>query len=723
MQAVLQNFKNGEMEIADVPPPSLKTGYVLVYNVASLVSAGTEKAVIELAKMNPLQKAIARPDLVKKVLGKAGQEGLFNTIQIIQNLVSAPLPLGYSCAGLVKGLGAQVGNFKAGDRVACAGLGYANHAEVVAVPKNLVVKIPDNVSYEDASFVTVGAIAVQGVRQAELTFGEKVVVIGLGLVGQITAQICAAAGCQVFGIDLDPSKIVLAKNLGMTDGRTPSDGNVVERVKQFTRGYGADAILITAASKSSASVKLAAELARDRARVVAVGDVGLDVPRREYYEKELDLRLSRSYGPGRYDPNFEEKGIDYPIGYVRWTENRNMESFLDLVSMGKIQLRPLITHRYDIENAKDAYALLNGEVKEPYIGILLEYNPNQEHATEVTLPTIQNVKPLQASEVAFGIIGAGQFAQGVLLPKLKGLEGVRFQNVATGSGLTAPNVAKKYNAAKCTSDYQDVLKDETVNTVLVATRHNLHGQIVADSLRAGKHVFVEKPLALNEEELMQIDTAYQSAQNKLLLVGFNRRFSPLAKKLKEALGGRQLIGTYRINAGHIAAGNWQQDAEVGGGRILGEVCHFVDLFQYLTDAHVSEVFATAMVAEEVGNSASLDNISIELRFTDGSVGHILYASVGHTNFPKERLEVFSGGSVGVIDNWCALEVMTPSGTIKEKPMMGAEKGHAQELQMFTEAIRKGQPSPIPYADLVNTTRVTFAIEESLRKHCPVTVES
>ena len=379
MKAVLQNFKTGDMAVEDVPPPTLKPDGVLVSNVASLVSAGTEKAIIELAKMNPLQKARARPDLVKKVLAKAGQEGLLATGRIVMNLVSAPLPLGYSCAGIVRQAGSRVADIAPGTRVACAGLGYANHAETVYIPRNLLVPIPDNVSFEDAAFVTVGAIALHGVRQAELTLGETVVIIGMGLVGQITAQICAASGCRVFCIDLDSSKVELAKSLGADDGMAGGDNASLKgAVMAFTNGKGADAILITAGTKSSAPISLAPELARDRARVVAVGDVGHDVPRRAYYEKEIDLRQSRSYGPGRYDPNYEEKGQDYPLGYVRWTENRNMEAFLDLVARGRVQLKPLLTHRFEVSEAQKAYDLLLGETKEPYIGILLDYDPDKK---------------------------------------------------------------------------------------------------------------------------------------------------------------------------------------------------------------------------------------------------------------------------------------------------------------------------------------------------------
>ncbi|MCA9968980.1 MAG: zinc-binding alcohol dehydrogenase, partial [Anaerolineales bacterium] len=385
----MQNFRTGDLDVSDVPPPTLKAGGVLVHNVASLISAGTEKAAIELAKMNPLQKARTRPDLVKKVLNRAGQEGLLETAQTVMNLVSAPLPLGYSCAGIVQAVGAGVTDFAVGDRVACAGYGYANHAEVAFVPRNLTVAVPPAVTFPEAAFVTVGAISVQGVRQAAPTVGESIVVVGLGLLGQLTAQICTAAGCRVFGLDLDPSKIELAKQLGMQAGMALAgdDKDVIAAVMQFTRGRGADAILITAGTSSNHPIELAPKLARDRARVVAVGDIKMDLPRWEYYQKEIDVRLSRSYGPGRYDAFYEEKGQDYPIGYVRWTENRNMEAFLDLIAAQKVQVLPLVTHRYPIARAAEAYALFTGKSQEPYIGIMLEYDADKPQPTAVSLPT------------------------------------------------------------------------------------------------------------------------------------------------------------------------------------------------------------------------------------------------------------------------------------------------------------------------------------------------
>lgn len=710
MKAVLQNFKTGDMAVEDVPPPSLKADGVLVHNAASLVSAGTEKAVIELAKMNPLQKARARPDLVKKVLGKAGQEGLLATARIVMNLVSAPLPLGYSCAGVVAQVGSRVADIAPGQRVACAGLGYANHAEVTYVPRNLLVPIPDGVSYAEAAFVTVGAIALHGVRQAELTLGEVVVVIGMGLVGQITAQICAASGCRVFCVDLDKDKIELAKSLGAGGGAVSGQADVKAAVMGFTGGRGADAVIIAAGTKSSEPIAMAPDLLRDRGRVVAVGDVGHDVPRRAYYEKEIDLRQSRSYGPGRYDPEYEEKGHDYPIGHVRWTENRNMEAFLDLVACGRIKLEPLMTHRFPITEATAAYQLLTGETREPYLAILLDYEPDRVHGSTVVLNKAATPVAATGGEVAMGVIGAGQFAQGVLLPALKKVSGVRFQSFATGSGLTSVNVGRKYGAQTCTSDFHVVLEDLAVNAVLIATRHDSHAGMVVAAMNAGKHCFVEKPLAMDEEGLEKIISAHQQGRS-ILLTGFNRRFSPLAVRLRNEMAGARLVMQYRVNAGFIPGSHWHQDTEIGGGRIVGEVCHFIDLLSFVCGAHPVSASATAV---NDGNAPSdPDNVSITLTFADGSVGTIVYAASGDSGFPKERLEVFGGGRVGVIDNWRKLLVQGNGSCVRQRCWLQAEKGFLQEMTAFVEGVRSGI-SPIPFESQVATTRATFAVQKALR---------
>lgn len=719
MRAVLQNFKTGEMELAEVPMPALRPGGVLVANVASLISAGTEKAVIELARMNPLQKARTRPDLVKKVLAKAGQEGLLGTARIVNNLVSAPLPLGYSCAGMVTAVGADVTDIQPGMRVACAGLGFANHAEVVFVPRHLCTPVPDGVDWAEAAFVTVGAIALHGVRQAEPALGETVVVFGLGLVGQLTVQLCVAAGCRVFGIDPQDDKQALARVLGAHEAARPG-GDLAGRVAEFTGGRGADAVLVTAATKSSGPMEQAAAVARDRARVVAVGDVGMDLPRRAYYDKELEVRLSRSYGPGRYDPDYEEKGRDYPIGYVRWTENRNMSAFLRLIADGRVRTGPLLTHRYPIAEAETAYGHLLGKSKEPYIGILLEYDPDTPQPSVVTLPTPARPAGRGDGEVRIGVIGAGQFAQGILLPRLRSVAGVRFEAFATGSGLTARAVARKYGARTCTSDFRELLRNEAVDAVLIATRHDQHATMTTEALEAGKHVFVEKPLALTEDALATVIAAWQGS-GRQLLVGFNRRFSPLADRLKDALPDVPLVMTYRINAGPIPADHWHQDPELGGGRIVGEICHFIDVLQFLCGSLPVSVHAAA---PQTGQAlpADPDCLATTLTFADGSIGTITYVSNGDPAFPKERLEVFGGGVAGVIDNWRRLRVQGAGRRASHRALLEAEKGHAQEMAAFIGAVRSGRPA-IPVDQMIATTRATFAIRDSLRNGQPQTVDA
>lgn len=719
MKAILQNFKTGEMAVADVPPPSLTAGCVLVRTVASLVSVGTERSIIELAKMNPVQKARARPDLVRRILTKIGQDGLLSTAQSVMNRLSTPLPLGYSSAGIVEAVGAGVTDLAPGDRVACAGAGYANHAEVVCVPRNLVTPIPDGVPFQDAAFVTLGAIALHGVRQAELTLGESVVVIGLGLIGQLTVQLCAAQGCRIFGIDLDPAKVELAKSLGMDAG---ASGEAAQAVASFTRGRGADAVLITASTKSSGPITQAAELARDRARVVAVGDVGLDVPRRLYYDKEIDIRLSRSYGPGRYDPAYEEKGRDYPIGYVRWTENRNMEAFLDLLATERVRIAPLITKRYAIENATEAYESILGG-KDALIGVVLDYDPEKPQDSTVRLTPAVPRRSI-AGEVRIGVVGAGNFAKSILLPALKKVSGATIASVTTRSGISARIVADQFGAESATSDMMGLIASPDIDAVLIATRHDLHADLVAQSLAHGKHVFVEKPLAVDADGLQRVRDAWTSAGGvaaPIVLTGFNRRFSPLTQTLRKHTAGRPLVMSYRINAGAVSATSWVQDADAGGGRIVGELCHFIDTMQALCGADVVEVYASA-----VGDAARLpadpDNLTVQLRFADGSVGAIVYASDGSADFPKERLEVFGGGVSAAIDNWRKLTVRAPGVRIDETCWLANAKGHAEEMAAFVAAIRSGI-SPIAFAAQVNVTKATFAVQASLREGAPVAIDS
>ena len=707
MKALLQNFKTGEMTIENVPSPALRKEGVLVKNIASLVSAGTEKAIIELAKMNLLEKAIARPDLVKKVLEKSGQDGLLATASIVKNLISAPLPLGYSSSGIIEKVGSKVGDLKPKQKVACAGIGYANHAEMVYVPRNLIVPVPDDLSYEEAAFVTIGSIALQGFRQSQLLLGEKVVVLGLGLVGNITAQICKAAGCAVFGLDIDQTKVKLAKSVGINNSFLISN-EIVQKIQKLTNNIGVDAVIITAATKSSEPIKLAPKLLRDRGKVVALGDIGHDIPRREYYEKEIDLRQSRSYGPGRYDIQYEEKGNDYPIGYVRWTENRNMETFIKMVSEGKVNVKSLISHRYKFDDAINGYELLSGSTNQKYTGIIINYSLKRKSKIEKV--SIKNKGFQKEKSIKVGLLGAGQFAQGILLPALKSTQKVNFEGVATISGLTSLNVAKKYKAKFCTSDYKDLINNEKINLVFITTRHDTHAQFIEESLNANKNCYVEKPLALNEKELKKVIKAYKDNES-ILMVGFNRRFSPYAKKLKDNFSGSKLIMNYRINAGFISKEKWQQSHEEGGGRIVGEICHFVDLLQFVCGS--KPISVRTSVIDDNSSEYDPDNLIILIDFLNGSSASIIYTSSGSNKYSKERIEVFGDKKVGIIDSWQSLKIIGDGLNIQDKSLLSSEKGFKEEMQTLLNGIKKGF-SPIPFEEIISTTRTTFAIQESIK---------
>jgi predicted dehydrogenase/threonine dehydrogenase-like Zn-dependent dehydrogenase len=710
MKQIIQSYKTGEMKLEEVPRPTVAPGMILVETKASIVSAGTEKMLVELARKSLLGKAKARPDLVKKVLDAAKKEGIVATFQKVQGKLDNPIPLGYSCAGVVRQVGEGVDMFRVGDYVACGGANYATHAEYNLVPQNLCVHMPrrkdgNALSFEEAAFATVGAIALQGVRQAELSLGESVCVIGLGLLGQLTVQLCKANGCRVIGCDIDSSKIDMAKKMGADDACLT--GELEEKVLAFTRGVGADAVIITASAKSSELVALAGELSRMKGRVVAVGLVGLDVPRDIYYKKELDLRLSMSYGPGRYDAEYEERGHDYPLPYVRWTEQRNMEAFLDLIAGGFVDVATLISHRYPFEKALSVYEMITGG-KESSLGVVLKYDAKSEPAR-----IMLSQKPTSAaSTVCLGVIGAGNFAKGVLLPRLKRNSAVALQGVVTARGTTAKTVGEKFGFAYCSENIDEVLSDDKINTVLIATRHNMHGPLVKKALLAGKHIFVEKPLCLNENELSEIVAAYvgQSA-HATLMVGFNRRFSPFIQRIHETIKTRSgtLVASYRINAGYIPKDSWVQDPVEGGGRIIGEVCHFVDTLRFLVGAPVRSVHAACVQTSDM-RQINRDSVSVTLTYEDGSLGNIFYYAFGSKDYPKEKLEVACDTQSIIVDDYRSMEIY---GKKKEKASSAQDKGFDAEIDAFVTAITKGGQPPIPFADIVETTLVTFAIHEAL----------
>ena len=723
MKSIVQNYGKGELAVTDVPVPALQPGGILVRNAVSLISAGTEKLMVDLAQKSLAGKAKERPDLVRKVLDKVRKDGLLATIDTVRSRLDAPIPLGYSCAGRVVAVGSDVGTFQVGDTVACAGAGYANHAEMVFVPKHLAVKVPAGVTPEQACFTTVGAIALQGLRLAQPELGETVAVIGLGLVGLLAAQLARAAGCRVVGMDLSEARCQLARELGIDD--TVTDGEALEqRCRQLTGGHGADKVIVAASTKSSQPVALAGEIARTQGIVAIVGAVGMDIPRQPYYDKELVLRVSRSYGAGRYDPEYEEKGRDYPIGYVRWTENRNMEAFVQQLARGAVQTEPLVSHHFDIAEAQRAYEMISGKSKQPYLGILLRYPEAPDDATgevmasrvDLAAARATGSKDLSAS-VRFGVVGAGQFAGGVLIPALQSLPKARLQGVATATGIKAQHVAKKHGFGFATTDDVDVLESPDVDAVLIATRHHLHARQVLTALKAGKHIFVEKPLCLQRDELTQIVEARSALQSTrdvpLLMVGFNRRFAPMAQRLRQHFStvDEPMVMHYRVNAGYIPLDHWTQDLEQGGGRILGEVCHFVDFLTFLSGSLPVSVQAQVLPN---GNRYRDDNLVATLTFEDGSIGTVTYVANGASGLAKERIEASSSGRSAVLDNFRLLELYDGSRRQVDKARWRQDKGHRDQLAAFVDAVSGGGSSPIPWTEIQRVTEATFDLVDALR---------
>ena len=722
MKQLLQNISDGNATVVEVPAPGVGRGEILVRVGASLVSAGTERMVVDFAEKNIMQKALARPDLVRQVLNKASREGILSTFQSVRQRLDSDMALGYSNAGEVIEVGEDVTEFRVGDRVACAGGGYATHAEIVRVPRNLAAKIPagspsrGEIEFEEAAFTTVGSIGLQGLRLANLQLGESVAVIGLGLIGLLVVQLARSAGCRVVGMDINAERCRLAQRLGCDQTATSAE-RMRLATNDATSGNGADAVLITAGTSSNAPVELAGEISRDCGRVIAVGAVGLQIPRKTYYEKELSVYVSRSYGPGRYDPDYEEKGRDYPIGYVRWTENRNLQAFLQLMADDRVNVRDLITHRFPIEQAEKGYQLISGKTGEPFIAVVITYPPAPSRARRVDLKPIPLASGDGAGKVAIGMLGAGNFAAAVLLPVLKATANVELAGLASVSGATARGAATRFGFRYCTSDEQELLRDPAVNTIVVATRHHLHARQVIAALQAGKHVFCEKPLCISEAELEDVTDAYQVAQSSskrpLLMVGFNRRFAPLARQLRDfcRTPGEPLVMNYRVNAGFLPLNHWTQDPEQGGGRIVGEVCHFVDLLAWLAGSPVASVHAVALPNR--GRYLD-DNLIATLGFEDGSIGTITYVANGDKSFPKERVEVFGAGAVGVLDDFRSLTLVRGGRSKTTQSRLRQDKGHHGEWTAFSTAIQTGGPPPIPVSELINVTATCFEIAKAIR---------
>lgn len=707
MKQVLQNMRDGKTTVGNIPLPSVKRNSALVRAMASLVSAGTERMVVEFAEKNLISKATSRPDLVKQVISKARREGVIPTIEAAFNKLDQPMPLGYSSAGIIEEIGRDLVGFQPGDRVACAGGGFAVHAEYGVIPQNLLVHLPDNVDFDSAAFATLGAIALQGFRLAKPQLGESVCVIGLGLLGLLAVQIARASGCPVFGIDIDPRRVTLARQLGC-DAVTREDCE--PQALAFTSSRGFDHVLICADTHSNDPVELAGFLSRDRGTVVAVGAVGMDIPRKIYYEKELVFKISRSYGPGRYDPSYEEAGRDYPYGYIRWTEGRNIAAFIDLLSKNLVDVKPLISHRFPIDQAEEAYELITGKSKEAFLGVLLTY-PVHENSVTPRKVVFQQNQQTASAPIQIGVLGAGNYAQAVFLPAIKKAGGASLTAIASASGLSAAHAAQKFGFAIAASDENEILANPDINTVVILTRHQQHARQVITALQNGKAVYCEKPLAITLEELELVEETLSNQPGAFLTVGFNRRYAPFAIKLKEFIhtANAPMVIHYRVNAGFLPSNHWLHDPAQGGGRIIGEGCHFIDLCTFLTGQNPISVTTQALPD---GGQFQQDNCSITLGYKDGSVAVVQYLANGNKNFPKERLEVFVGGRIGVLDDFRQLELVTETKRTIQHSRFSQDKGHLASWQNFLQSISKSVP-PIPYEELLSVTRASFAAVESM----------
>ncbi len=708
MKQLLQRIKDGKLKIFELPVPFLQPKGVLVKNFYSLISVGTERSTVESGKENLLVKVYKNPELVRQVYQITKRDGLIPTIERILGNLNDYKPLGYSSSGVV--IESSSSKFKPGDRVACAGAGYANHAEVVFVPENLCVKIPDNVSFDEAAFTTLGAIALQGIRLAEPTIGENVGVIGLGLLGVLTVQILKSSGCKVIGFDLDEHALNFAKQFGCDYTLLSSQENK-DTVLSLTGGYGLDKVIITAGTSSNEPINLAGQITRDKGKVVVVGAVKMDIPRGPYFMKEIDVVISKSYGPGRYDPDYEEKGFDYPFGYVRWTENRNMQAIIELIASGKLNVKSLITHKFKLDKYQKAYDLILGKQEEFYRGILFEYESSQKNEKKSYLTGLVSE---EIKDIRIGFIGAGAFAEASLLPHLKRLN-VSLENVCTTNGVSSANVARKFNFKKFTTSPEEIIHDPNINVVFIATRHDSHAQYVMDALRVGKKVFVEKPLAVNRSQLQEIIDL--DVQEKYLMVGFNRRFSKSIIDIKNFFPAGPFNFIYRVNAGKIPLTHWVQWEEQGG-RIIGEVCHFVDTLSFISNSESMQVFAQC-ISDKEGINREEDTLSVLIKFKDGSIGTIIYQANGDSSVSKEYLEVSALQRTAILHNFEKVEFYA-GGKKTENSYSG--KGHREEVITFIDSIKKGKSSPVSLSSLYNTTLTTFAIIESLMTNKVVPVE-
>ncbi len=699
MKQIVQDLKKGDTILEELPAPNVKRGQILIRTTRSLVSLGTERMLVDFGKANFVQKALQQPDKVKMVLDKVKTDGLRPTIEAVFNKLGQPLPLGYCNVGKVIAVGKGVTEFSVGDRVASNG----NHAEFVCVPKNLAAKIPDNVSDEEATFTVIGAIGLQGVRLLKPTFGETIVVVGLGLIGLMTAELLIANGCNVIGFDFDTDKVRIANEKGII-AVNPSDGtDQVKFVESYTNSIGADGVIITASNKSNEIISQSANMCRKRGRIILVGVIGLDISRADFFEKEITFQVSCSYGPGRYDENYEKKGNDYPIGYVRWTEKRNFEAILNAISKKILKVNSLITHRVELKDYLSIYGDMSNSNN---IACILEYSSDSEIKSTIQLEK----KSFKSGKGIIGIIGAGNFTSSTILPNLKKIN-ADIKYIASSAGLSSTIMAKKYNIACSTSEYKEILKDDDVDLVFVTTRHNMHAKMVIDTINSGKSVFVEKPLALNNDELTKIIDSYKTNKSNIS-VGFNRRFAPLSKKMKTIIGNSStpinIIAT--MNAGFIPQDVWVHDMEIGGGRIIGEACHYIDLCSFLTGSKVSEVCMNAM---GINPDENTDNASILLKYENGSTAVINYFSNGSKSYSKERLEVYSQERTLTMDNWRSLKGYGFKRFSSYRSSQ--DKGHYNQFKELVEQQKNGGKPIISFDEIINTTKASFAAIESLKK--------
>jgi predicted dehydrogenase/threonine dehydrogenase-like Zn-dependent dehydrogenase len=715
LKQILQSLENGQTEVAEVPAPLARPGQILIQTRASVVSVGTERMLVEFGKANLLQKARSQPERVRQVMDKIRTDGLGPTLTAVRSKLSQPIPLGYSSAGVVIGVGAGVAGFAIGDQVVSNG----PHAEIVSVPMHLCARIPESmppVAFEHAAFTVIASIGLQGIRLAQPTLGERFVVTGLGLIGLLTVQLLRANGCEVLGIDLDPVRLELARSFGAKTVNLGAGEDPLEAAQAFSEGRGVDGVLITASTKSSEPVHQAAQMCRKRGRIVLVGVTGLELSRADFYEKELSFQVSCSYGPGRYDTDYEDRGQDYPFGFVRWTEQRNFQAVLALISQGALKLEPIITNRFALDRAEEAYRLVSDGGKA--LGVVLEYPETPSQARTVSLAPSSTVSS-QPTRPVVGVIGAGNYTAQVFMPALK-QTGAELFMIASSGGVSAVNLGRKFGFAKATTDAASVIQDERVNLVVVTTRHDSHARYTLEALSAGKHVFVEKPIVIRRDELEQLESAHAqlraSGRAPLIGIGFNRRFAPHIIKMKSLLNSVQDAKTLvmTVNAGFLPANHWTQNAAIGGGRIIGEACHFVDLLRFLVGSPITRVNA---VCSEGPQGPIEDRMTINLVFADGSLGSVHYLANGHKSFPKERLEVFAAGKVLQLDNFRRLTAFGWPG-FRGMNLTNQDKGHAANIAAFVKAVSDGAPAPIPFEEIVEVTHACFDAVESAGLRIP-----